>query len=687
VKTRKAVVAAGLMAGLATLPLSARADTSAPNLPKGSATASALSLTVSLAPLKAIVDTSGALKWQAVVDALNGLRGTLCPGTKPGDPCQFAALSVPMDLPNSLTLSLAQAKSDATLNAAASDILSGTSASSPVATDWTVLNANISAVEQQLADFITTGTLKLQQGGVTGLTDFLKSPDPGKLQIHAGPLGTAKLNILGTVAAALNQKNSPDRPWDTANAVQVTLDGTAVPAPGNGTYVSVSPFAAYALNAATKAPDSTQGPQVSAANTTVGLSLPALKVSSANTTNLLNLSAMLKSLVDALTKAIADPGHAGNILGSIPGVPAALQGPLSTIGGLVTQAAGTVTGSAPAAASPVDLAALKLWDANLSAALDSLHALINALAGLNLPDVSNLVSSHDSIATSTTKPLAGGGVTSAATAMLGQLSVLPVGDQLSTVINTVIGGLPAIPGITVNALKATTPLLQIEGITSQAKAEVGPGTGKPIGSAGLHKVSVLGQSIDLDGAMPNLNGSPAGPVSAAQPLGMGEEWHHVFDIPTVGAVTLDITRGVPQVVADTPNHREINMAALEVRLINGNVGCSKQATQCHELVPAAGAGAVGPRAATAATPGAPSGIKQLGGDGDVLRLAVADTHALSTLDSSAVTPPGTPPADLVSLPKTGMFGGAAIPVGLVLIGVAISLRVVPGLRTRLRRMR
>jgi len=39
------------------------------------------------------------------------------------------------------------------------------------------------------------------------------------------------------------------------------------------------------------------------------------------------------------------------------------------------------------------------------------------------------------------------------------------------------------------------------------------------------------------------------------------------------------------------------------------------------------------------------------------------------------------------LPPTGMFGGAALPAGLLLIAVAISLRLVPSLRFRLSRVR
>jgi hypothetical protein len=705
VKTRKAVLAAGLMAGLATLPLSARADSSAPALPHGSASASAVTVELALAP---IVNTVGETNWQLVTGALTTLRDTLCPGSTSTTTTCPLGLTLPTDLPTDkpLTVHVAQAQNDAYLTASATDVLSGSSQSAPVATNWKVLNANIGAVETQIANFINNGATALQNGGVNGLTDFLNAT-AGGAQITVPALGTANLDILGSVAASLGQKNATDNPYAHADAVAIKLNGNTVPQLAGAT-VSVDPFNAYALNGATTAQDGKTGPQVSADNTTAELAIPALMVSNAAKADLPALSTMLKSLVDALSKAIADPSQAGSILSSVPGVPAPLQGTLTTIGGLVNQTVGTVqstTGSAPV---PVDLSALKLWDAKLSASLDALNALIDALKGLGIPDVGNLVTVTDSIATSKTVPVAGGGVASSATARVGQLALLPIGTQLSAAINTVIENLPKVDGITVNRTQANTALLQIKGITSTADAAVGPGTGSPVGTAGLHTISVLGQSIDLESALPNLNGALPSAVPTLQPLGPGEEWHHVFTIPGVGSVTLDITRGVQNTVANLATYREVAMAALEVRLINGDVACTTDASKCHDIVPGTSTSAnAAPRAASGVSG---SGIKGFGDPGtNIARVALADTTAAASMNGTDVcvtncnpggnTPPGcngpgsgpacplSETAAIASLPKTGMLGGFAIPAGLLLIAVAISLRVAPGLRTRLRGMR
>jgi hypothetical protein len=269
----------------------------------------------------------------------------------------------------------------------------------------------------------------------------------------------------------------------------------------------------------------------------------------------------------------------------------------------------------------------------------------------------------------------------------------------------VIGNLPQNTGITVKQTSFSTPLLQIEGITSTADAAVGPGTGSPVGTAGLHTISVLGQTIDLESALPNLNGALPSAVPTLQPLGPGEEWHHVFTIPGVGSVTLDITRGVQNTVANLATYREVAMAALEVRLINGDVACTTDASKCHDIVPGTSTSAnAAPRAASS---GSGSGIKGFGDPGtNIARVALADTTAAASMNGQDNPPPpggNTPPgcngpgsgptcplsetAAIASLPKTGMLGGFAIPAGLLLIAVAISLRVAPGLRTRLRGMR
>src|SRR5258708_15352169 len=100
VKSSRAALAAGLMAGLAALPLTASAADAAPT---GSASASALQVTVSLAPIKAVFGqvsgaTNNAVSWDQVAAALKQLRDTLCPTKCP------LGLDFPTDLPASLTV-------------------------------------------------------------------------------------------------------------------------------------------------------------------------------------------------------------------------------------------------------------------------------------------------------------------------------------------------------------------------------------------------------------------------------------------------------------------------------------------------------------------------------------------------------------------------------------------------------
>lgn len=667
------MLAAGMMAGLATIPLSASADTAPP---QGSATASTVSLTVSLDPIASVVNGEGVLG--QLSQAFETLKSALCP-TASALPTG-CDLTLPDSLPKSLTVHIAQANAGAAFNSAATDVVSGASDAQPVQTNWKVLNADISTLEQDLTTFIEGGANQLAQKGVAGLTNFLSSNGPGSLDIST-PLGEADLNILGSVSASLNQKGVQDQAEQAANAVHIAVTNGSLPAQVQGNLVHVDPFQADALNAA--APETANhvtGPVVSAANTSVNVGLPGFTLTGVNAAGLSALSNELHSLVDALTNAIANPSSAGSILSNVSGVPAPLQSTLTTIGGLVTQTVNALP-TAPVS-TPIDLSTLKTWDTKLSAALDGVNAFNAALA--DLPDVTNLVTSTDNIATAKTAPLAGGGVQSTATANLGAISVLPVGGTLAGLLSSL--PLP-------NKVDASNPpaLLAIKGITSTATAEVGPGTGSPVGTGGIGSISILGQQI---------------PVDTLLKLAPGTSQTTTIGIPGLGAnggvgyLTLVISEGLQQTIADSATYRAVNMAELDVELING---CP---TTCTNVLPLPGTtlNMAAPRTAAAphaaSTSSGDTGIQSLGSDGDLLRLAVSDTTASASMNGQGFTPGGpgcngtgsptcpvSATGNLVALPKTGMFGGAALPAGLVLIAVAISLRLVPGLRTRVRRMR
>jgi len=139
------------------------------------------------------------------------------------------------------------------------------------------------------------------------------------------------------------------------------------------------------------------------------------------------------------------------------------------------------------------------------------------------------------------------------------------------------------------------------------------------------------------------------------------------------------------VVADTPSYREVHMAALQITLTNGAVGC--QTSTCTDPLGAAGT-ANGARFASTST-----GIAALGPDGTQM-LSVGAPVAIAIASMST---PGNNPGSFkqaaatctgaACLPPTGLFGGNALPAGLLLIAVAISLRVLPSLRLKLRRVR
>lgn len=697
------MLAAGMMAGLVSLPLSASADTA----PGGSASASALHVELSLYPVQTAAGAAGPAL-DALASALAQLKSALC--TSPGNNVPALApqqvcdqLSLPA-LPDSLTVDVADAQDGATLNSAATDLVGGTSSSTPVSTNWTTLKANLGTLEQTIAQ-VLSGNL-----GDTAsvISDALAGATSGTYSVTVPAIGTAKFNIFGSVNAAL-----PGNGHDEATAVQITGDPAG---PASGLNVTVDPFNAYAANASMAPGLKLDGPQSSAANTVVGVALPDLVGQVAPSLPSLDAAAtLLKTVVSALSNAVADPTQAGSILNTaaaqIPADPApglglqsTLQTSLQTIGTAINGAAASTAGNVPA--TVMDPAKQLLG--SLAATLDGLNAVIDAASNLQLPDVTQLVTSSNDIASAKTIPLAGGGVQSVATSTLGSVNVLPIGNALAQAVNTAVGALPS--GV-LSAVTAKTALLSVDGINASAITSVGPaavacGSGDhpyACGSAGLHTISVLGQTIDLDQATSKLA------------LGPGQEWRHSFDFPGLGAngadgwLTLDVTRGLPQIVTDTPTAREVDMAALEIRLINGKVGCDN--SNCSDPLavnpPSAGTGnSAGTRAAS--TGSGSSGIAGLSSNpstpSDLLKIGAP--YAISKTSMDQGTPPGgnnpPPPGcngtgsatcplasveSITSLPKTGMFGGAALPAGLLLVGVAISLRVVPGLRTRVRRVR
>ena len=669
-KTRKAALATAAVAGLAALPLSASAAGTLP-APNGLASASALTVQVSLQPLKNIVDTAGAgkLSWQTVVDALTTIRTAVCgSGDQTKTDCPLNT-TLPTDLPGSLSVSIAQAQDKATLNEKATDLVSGSSSSTPVATDWQVLNANISALQSALSALLA-GDLQyfssaLTSGDLTKLQN-LNLQNLSNLSLNTPLFSVGNFNILGTVSAAL-----PGQSFDSSKVVQITGASDQIT---NGLNVTVDPFQAVAVDSAHagSVPGELHvtGPQASASNNLVTVKLPDLLTSVLDTSGLKNLAATIDGLIHQITAIIANPSSLTTTVTSA--LPPVLQDPLNLISSTVSGVVGTTTGQ-------LDLSALKALDSQLSNLLDAVNGLADALAQLQLPDVTNLIESTQDIATAKTAPMAAGGVASSATANLGNLSVLPMGASLAGVLNTAINTVNGALGSAspLQTVTDKTALLSIDGITATADAAVGPGTSHPVGTSGLHSISILGQPIDLETVAGKLGLAPGTELSVA------------LNIPVVGAVTLDITRGVQQIVADTESYREVHMAALDVRLINGCDACPTGLSINGTPVGSTSSA----KTATTSSGAMTNGVKVLGDDGaQVLEVAAPQTIAAASMNTLVDNP--TPPQNctancdhtnpgLVNTPTTGMFGAeGGLAAGGLLLAVAISLRLVPGLRER-----
>jgi hypothetical protein len=540
------------------------------------------------------------------------------------------------------------------------------------------------------------------QGALNLITQGLSAPT----SLNTSGLDLSKvitiepLKILSTMEADLNQAGKSNTPYASANAVNVNggaLNNAVQNVDLSGLHVTVDPFDACAASAAQIAACAGHtGAQTSAANILVSAGLPAINLSGVDTSQLQALATTLGGLIDTLTNTLANPPAAQTILGAAP-VPAPLAGALGTLGTLVN-------GAAASTSNTIGTDLLQQWKTELTTIDSSLKAIINSLAALQLPDVTQLVSSANDIATAKTVPTTAGGVLSTATTSVGSLSVLPVGGSLAGAINGALKLVPSVAGLTFNTLKNSTPLLEIDGITSSAQAGVGSvptctnaqGVQDYLcGTSGLKTVSVLGQTIDLDNG--TLNG-----IKLLPTLGPGAELRHVFSIPGVGSVTLDITRGLPQTIANTASYRAGSITALDVRLINGAVGGDCTGT-CSDPLPSTNTST---GAHTAAT-NAQGGIVALGHDGDTVVGVTLANAAVSAGVPTGTTQPGDhnpnppsgcgititcPPTTSVvssqtSLPSTGMFGGGALPAGLLLIAVAISLRLVPSHRIRFLRVR
>jgi len=598
VRVRKGALTALAAAGMAALPLSAAAAGTSDQLPQGHATGAAATVTVSLQPLKNIAGTAG-VSVDDVLSQINGLYKTLCaalPSTASQAGC---VLQIPTSLPDSLQVAIAQSSAAGTLVQDTSDVLNGKSASTPLYTSWDVLNADISALEKAITDLVNGCVNQLAAGNVSLDCTQGSLPTSSLLSVNA-------LDLEGTVNAALNETGQSDKIYDSASAVSVSgTKGSML----DGLDISVDPFTAAAVSTKNLSDPTLQGtginaPQVSASNTLTHVGLPALNVITGNT-SLTSLALNVKGLATNLLNAIASYQQGGlNALDSaLAGTPLAGLG--STLG--ATLPTGTVTGTVTGSSSSIDLTPLSNLATELTAIADQLTGLNAALSGL--PDVTNLVYSANALSTAKLAQYQGGGVEALSTSTIGSLDVLPIGSQLAGIVSTALNALASanVPGINTN-IDGKTPLLSVGGVSSSADAFIkSDGSGDEIGTGNVQLISVLGQKLPLD---------------ANQLLGSGTEKQVVVSLPTLGSVTLDITRGIEQKVSDLSDNREVRMATLDVRLINGNVCTADCTTLGAASLPSLPSTST--KANTAGT--STGGIQALGTDGATLAdLAFGDT--------------------------------------------------------------
>src|SRR5207253_371669 len=166
------------------------------------------------------------------------------------------------------------------------------------------------------------------------------------------------------------------------------------------------------------------------------------------------------------------------------------------------------------------------------------------------------------------------------------------------------------------------------GITSSAQAVLGAGSGDPAGASSLGAIKVLG--------IPVLN--------LDQVVGMVPGTTKSIAIPATG-ISLNITRGVPQIGMNTATQKSVSVSALDVSLKNDGNGLLGSLLSAGSTSKPIAEVALANSVATASI-GAP---------------AAASTPTGSTPSTPADNPsaPAITPAQGPTPPSTGMFGPAS----------------------------
>jgi hypothetical protein len=312
---------------------------------------------------------------------------------------------------------------------------------------------------------------------------------------------------------------------------------------------------------------------------------------------------------------------------------------------------------------------------NLQNLLGSNGLLGGLLNGQNL-NLNQLIKTTDVTSNAIVQPMAGGSLSSLASTKVGAVSVLPLGLPIVGNLGSILGGGTSggltsalngiVSGLNLGSLTNLGPLaglagggsssgllglslLDISGITSSAQAVLGPNSGDPTGSSSLGAISVLGIPVaNLDTVLSIAAGSSK-----------------TITIPATG-ISLVITRGVPQIGFNTPTHKSVSVAALDVRLVNDGSGL---------LGSLLGGG-------SSSKP-----IAEVALASSVADVSLASGSAVAPVTNGTPSVPAITPVQGPTPPSTGMFGPAALAAAGILAALAIALQTVPRLAARRVRVR
>lgn len=530
------------------------------------------------------------------------------------------------------------------------------------------------------------------------------------------------INLATTLDANYDEPGVSNTPGgvETASVIQTPA--------GAPIQLNLAPFHARAVTASMAQAAGVAGPQASADNDTTSLAvLPSLQLpnlssllgSGGSLSDLLGSNGLLASLLNTsnglpvvgnlLSGIVGTNGSSGG--GLLAGLPLgnAVQGVvggsggsgllgnvlgsnglLAGLGGLTNNlpAVGGVLGGVTGSSSGSSVLGI-LGSNGSSGLLGSVTGLIGGLTNLQSLLSSNgllggllngtslnlnqIVDTTGVTSNAIVQPLAGGSIESLASTKVGAVSVLPLGLPLVSSLGNILGssssgGLSGalnniVSGLNLGSLTNLGPLtnllsggssglagislLDISGITSSAQAVLGPNSGDPTGSSSLGEIKVLG--------------IPVANLDTVANILVGQS--KTITIPATG-ISLVISRGVPQIGYNTPTHKDVSVAALDIQLVNNGSGLLGSL--------------LGGGSSSSSKPIVDVAVANSAAD---VSLAAATTSAPGT-GSPAGSVPAVTPVQGPTPPSTGMFGTATLAVAGILAALAIALQAVPRLAAR-----